>query len=78
MNYALMIAPFLALLRCRTEPMTGEYQAIGEGNYQIRLSKYIIVKARQEAGGRRQEENNCSIKTGFSIRGKRRYNQPDN
>jgi hypothetical protein len=25
------------------------------------------VKARQEAGGRRQEENNYSIKTGFSI-----------
>jgi hypothetical protein len=25
------------------------------------------VKARQEAGGRRQEENNYGIKTGFSI-----------
>ena len=36
--------------------------------YQIRLGKYIIVKARQEAGGRRQEKNNYGIKTGFSIR----------
>jgi hypothetical protein len=27
------------------------------------------VKARQEAGGRRQEENNYGIKTGFSIMG---------
>ena len=35
--------------------------------YQIRLGKYIIVKARQEAGGRRQEKNNYGIKTGFSI-----------
>ena len=35
--------------------------------YQIRLGKYIIVKARQEAGGRRQEEDHYSIKTGFSI-----------
>jgi len=26
-----------------------------EWSYQIRLGKYIIVKARQEAGGRRQE-----------------------
>jgi len=26
------------------------------------------VKARQEAGGRRQEKNNYGIKTGFSIR----------
>jgi hypothetical protein len=26
------------------------------------------VKARQEAGGRRQEQNNYGIKTGFSIR----------
>jgi hypothetical protein len=26
------------------------------------------VKARQEAGGRRQEENNYGIKTGFGIR----------
>jgi hypothetical protein len=25
--------------------------------YQIRLDKYLIVKARQGAGGRRQEEN---------------------
>jgi hypothetical protein len=25
------------------------------------------VKARQEAGGRRQEENNYGIKTGFSV-----------
>jgi hypothetical protein len=25
------------------------------------------VKARQEAGGRRQEENNYGIKTGFGI-----------
>jgi hypothetical protein len=25
------------------------------------------VKARQEAGGRRQEENNYGIKTGFDI-----------
>ena len=35
--------------------------------YQIRLGKYIIVKVRQEAGGRRQGENNHGIKTGFSI-----------
>jgi len=27
------------------------------------------VKARQEAGGRRQEEDHYSIKTGFSIDG---------
>jgi hypothetical protein len=27
------------------------------------------VKARQEAGGRRQEKNNYGIKTGFSITG---------
>jgi len=33
------------------------------------------VKARQEAGGRRQEENNYSIKTGFRFRG--RYNEMD-
>jgi hypothetical protein len=26
------------------------------------------VKARQEAGGRGQEENNYSIKTGFNLR----------
>jgi len=26
------------------------------------------MRARQEAGGRRQEENNYSIKTGFGIR----------
>jgi len=31
------------------------------------LGKYIIVKARQEAGGRGQEENNYGIKTGFGI-----------
>ena len=37
------------------------------GLYQIRLGKYIIVKARRSAGGRRQEENNYGIKTGFSI-----------
>jgi len=37
--------------------------------YDIRLGKYIIVKARQEAGGRGQEENNYGIKTGFSING---------
>jgi hypothetical protein len=35
--------------------------------YQIRSGKYIIVKVRQEAGGRRQGENNHGIKTGFSI-----------
>jgi hypothetical protein len=38
--------------------------------YQIRLGKYIIVKARQEAGGRRQEKNNYGTKTGFSITNK--------
>jgi hypothetical protein len=36
--------------------------------YQIRLGKYIIVKARRSAGGRRQEENNYSIKTGFCLK----------
>jgi hypothetical protein len=35
--------------------------------YQIRLGKYIIVKARQEAGGRGQEEDHYSIKTGSGI-----------
>jgi hypothetical protein len=36
-------------------------------SYSIRLDKYIIVKARQEAGGRRQEKNKYGIKTGFSV-----------
>ena len=31
-------------------------------SYQIRLGKYIIVKARQEAGGRRQEDYNPILK----------------
>jgi hypothetical protein len=38
-----------------------------QNNYQICLGNYIIVKARQEAGGRRQEKNNYGIKTGFGI-----------
>ncbi len=35
--------------------------------YDIRLGKYIIVKARQEAGGRGQEEDHYSIKTGSGM-----------
>ena len=31
------------------------------------LDKYIVAKARRSAGGRRQEKNNYSIKTGFGV-----------
>jgi len=49
-----------------SKPTSALLAALARHNlYQIRLDKYIIAKARQEAGGRRQEENNYSIKTGF-------------
>jgi hypothetical protein len=38
-------------------------------SYQICLGKYIIAKTRQEAGGRRQEKDNYTIKTGFGVIG---------